>query len=491
MPWTPRSSPACTASRSPSTARSWGACSPGVARGRARCCLRDAHTNAATRVWRRDAGQATVVPAPCVAPGALRARVLVDPAERRLVRAGPAVRGGRRGEALLQLCTGSRLSAADTCEGPAVPEDSDVGARVLVTVGRHALEPAIRNLEVFDHDGTPRAGPASRVRGAAPRRRRRRLARARTPSVPRRAIVQRSETARVRNAAGCSRTRRARCAGWRRWSAARRRRRLRRVRLRESEPVRFGGRSLFPSGRETKNRKRGRTRRPRRPPCASTPPPRRATAAKGRFGAARAVEAALTSAVSAKTHAGEKEGCAADAARRSNRAPCRRGLDACASPPRCVARAPRRDESSRPPKRRRRNRKRRQRCFSRFSRGIRPYDPRDVSRAHHQPVAGGAARVCAVAQMSCADARPNDKKKMIAARPEKKARRDDRSAEPSASTRTRSRTLVAPARRGRRVGRAGRRERGPPPGTPGRARGYEYRKYAARRAVPPAVERPV
>ena len=31
-----------------------------------------------------------------------------------------------------------------------VPEETDVGARVLVTVGRHALEPAIADLDVFD-----------------------------------------------------------------------------------------------------------------------------------------------------------------------------------------------------------------------------------------------------------------------------------------------------------------------------------------------------
>ncbi len=269
-------------------------------------CLRDAHTNAATRVWRRDAGQATVVPAPCVAPGALRAhetslillnddwfvlglRFEVDAEARRAFNLHGFASLGR-----------GHLRCF------VVPEDSDVGARVLVTVGRHALEPAIQNLDVFDHAEPPaldllRAfveGPT-----AAPSPSTRERDAERDSSASDALDEPETETSnRVRNATGLF-PHQARTV---RWMAS-----VERgaegdddcgASLREAEPVRFGGRSLFPSGRETKTGEEGeRGVDADAAAAAAAKGDRRA----GRFGAARAVEAALTSAVAAKTHAKE------------------------------------------------------------------------------------------------------------------------------------------------------------------------------------------
>ena len=271
-------------------------------------CLRDAHTNAATRVWRRDAGQATVVPAPCVAPGALRAHesslILLNDDWFVL---------GLRFEVDAEVRRAFNLHGfASLGRGHlrcfVVPEDSDVGARVLVTVGRHALEPAIRNLEVFDHAEPPaldllRAFVEGPTAAPSPSTRERDAERAEARDC---SDESETETARVRNAAGLF-PHQARTV---RWMAS-----VERgaegdddcgASLRESEPVRFGGRSLFPSGRETKTGKEDE-RDVDDVPCAVAAAAAKGDRREGRFGAARAVEAALTSAVSAKTHAGEKE----------------------------------------------------------------------------------------------------------------------------------------------------------------------------------------
>ena len=220
----------------------------------------DVQTGAKTRVFRRDAGQATVVPAPRVAPGALRAHesslVLLNDDWFVL---------GLRFEVDAEVRRAFNLHGfASLGRGHlrcfVVPEDEDVGARVLVTVGRHALEPAIAGLDVFDaaeppaldllrafvEGPTAAPSPSTRERGAE------RLE-------PETETETETETdgdknARVRNAAGLF-PHQARTV---RWMAS--------VEcgaegdddcgasLRESEPVRFGGRSLFPSGRETKRR---------------------------------------------------------------------------------------------------------------------------------------------------------------------------------------------------------------------------------------------
>ena len=259
----------------------------------------DVQTGAKTRVFRRDAGQATVVPAPRVAPGALRAHesslVLLNDDWFVL---------GLRFEVDAEVRRAFNLHGfASLGRGHlrcfVVPEDEDVGARVLVTVGRHALEPAIAGLDVFDaaeppaldllrafvEGPTAAPSPSTRERGAE------RLE-------PETETETETETdgdknARVRNAAGLF-PHQARTV---RWMAS--------VEcgaegdddcgasLRESEPVRFGGRSLFPSGRETKRREEEEDADAAAAAAAAAKGDRRA----GRFGAARAVEAALTSAL--------------------------------------------------------------------------------------------------------------------------------------------------------------------------------------------------
>ena len=110
----------------------------------------DANDGVATRVWRRDAGQATVVPAPRVTPGALREHET----DLILLNDDWFVLG-------LRFEVDAEVRRAFNLHGFAslgrghlrcfvVPEETDVGARVLVTVGRHALEPAIADLDVFD-----------------------------------------------------------------------------------------------------------------------------------------------------------------------------------------------------------------------------------------------------------------------------------------------------------------------------------------------------
>ena len=257
--------------------------------------VRDVETGVSTRVWRRDAGQATIVPAPRVTPGALHAH------ESSLILLNDDwfVLG-------LRFEVDSEVRRAFDLHGFAslgrghlrcfvVPEDTDVGARVLVTVGRHALEPAIAVLDVFDAAEPPAmdllrafvegptAAPSPSTRESDAR------ARLEETETETETETDENRNARVRDAAGLF-PHQARTVRWMAsvecgsegnddCGAA----------LRESEPVRFGGRSLFPSGRETKN-------------AAAAADAVAAAAAKGdrragRFGAARAVEAALKSAV--------------------------------------------------------------------------------------------------------------------------------------------------------------------------------------------------
>ena len=256
----------------------------------------DANDGVATRVWRRDAGQATVVPAPRVTPGALREHET----DLILLNDDWFVLG-------LRFEVDAEVRRAFNLHGFAslgrghlrcfvVPEETDVGARVLVTVGRHALEPAIADLDVFDAAEPPAldllrafvegptAAPSPSTRESDAREREKKKEDSETETE-----TGDSRDARVRNAAGLF-PHQARTV---RWMASVERGAEgdddRGAALLESEPVRFGGRSLFPSGRETKN-------------AAAAADAVAAAAAKGdrragRFGAARAVEAAFKSAV--------------------------------------------------------------------------------------------------------------------------------------------------------------------------------------------------
>ena len=247
----------------------------------------DVQTGAKTRVFRRDAGQATVVPAPRVAPGALRAHesslVLLNDDWFVL---------GLRFEVDAEVRRAFNLHGfASLGRGHlrcfVVPEDEDVGARVLVTVGRHALEPAIAGLDVFDAAEPPAldllrafvegptAAPSPSTRASA----------APSASSPRRKPKPKpkptaTKTRGCETPPACSRTRRARCAGWRRWNAARRATTTAAHPCASPSRCASAGARCSPRGARPSAERRRKTPTPPPPP----PPPRRATAALGASG---------------------------------------------------------------------------------------------------------------------------------------------------------------------------------------------------------------
>ena len=246
----------------------------------------DVQTGAKTRVFRRDAGQATVVPAPRVAPGALRAHesslVLLNDDWFVL---------GLRFEVDAEVRRAFNLHGfASLGRGHlrcfVVPEDEDVGARVLVTVGATRSSPRSRAWTC----STPRSRPrwtcfARSWRG--PRRRRRRAraslapsARARDGNRNRNRNRRRQKTRGCETPPACSRTRRARCAGWRRWNAARRATTTAARPCASPSRCASAGARCSPRGARPSAERRRKTPTPPPPP----PPPRRATAALGASG---------------------------------------------------------------------------------------------------------------------------------------------------------------------------------------------------------------
>lgn len=117
--------------------------------------LIDPTTQTMTKVWRRDRREATVVPAAILEPGHLR-----DHTQELILMNDDWFILGLRFEVDVEVrrvfnYSGFSALAKQHLRCFVVPEDLDNGARVIVTVGTKALEPVIEPLPLFDSSEPP------------------------------------------------------------------------------------------------------------------------------------------------------------------------------------------------------------------------------------------------------------------------------------------------------------------------------------------------